>query len=172
MEENLIFSEVEQAKKSFGRRYKKLSGALTVEVLKSHLEKNGFFVSNRDVFIRGVDSEIDLLVIRRNATPRYNLIFESDDVVAALEVKNYGSFGKDSISQIRTAFDKIKSQNTNIFCCYITLLERESYKYRITSKMLGYPAYTIFFHKGEGKKIQLINTGEWDKFLNDLKKLG
>ena len=95
-----------------------------MEVLKSHLGKIGFSLSNWDVFIKGVGSEIDLLVIRKAATPQYDLIYEPHDVIAAFEVKKRGSYGEEGTSNIRTTFDKIKSINPNIFCCYIALLER------------------------------------------------
>jgi hypothetical protein len=171
MEEENIFNEIEQTKKSFGMKCKKFSGSLTVEVLKSHLEENGFTTSNRDVFIRGVDSELDLLIIQKDAKAQYNLIYKPNDVVAVLEIKATGAFGKNATAQIKATFDKIKSKYPSVFSCYVTLQERKSYKYRITSKGLGYPAYTIFFHKGQREKFQLINTGEWSKFLNGLKKL-
>jgi len=185
LEKDVIFNKVEQFEKAFEaallpmqpdhkpKKPKKFSGALMVEVLKSHLERNGLSVSNRDVFINGVDSEIDLLIIQKDANPQYGLIYEPDDVIAAFEIKRRGSFGEKGISTIRTTFEKIRSKNGDVFCCYITLLERENYKWRITSEKLGYPAYTFFFYKGEDEqsKFTTEECGDWNEFLDELKKL-
>ena len=168
MEEDVIRNEVEEAETSFGIKSNKFSGALMIEVLKSHLEKAGFSASNRDVFIKGVKSEIDLLVIRKDAIPQYDLIYNPNDVIAAFEVKRSGSYGEQEVYKIKNTFDRIREKNSNIFCCYITFKERKNYKYKITSEKLRYEAYTLFFYEKEGEGLK-NNEGEWDKFIEKLK---
>lgn len=168
MEEDIIRDEVEKGEISFGIKSKKFSGALMVEVLKSHLEKVGFSVSNRDVFVRGVKAEIDLLVIRKEAVSQYSLIYDPNDVVAAFEVKRSGSHGEQEVYNLKDTFDRIKEKNSDIFCCYITLKERKNYKYKITSEKLGHEAYTLFSYEREGEGLKK-NKGEWDKLLGKLK---
>lgn len=171
MEEDNIVKEIEDSKKDFGITCRKLSGALTIEILKEHLEEKRVKVSNRDVFIKGIKSEIDLLMVKKSAIAEHNLIYNPSDVIVALEIKSYGSFGEKTSSTIKDIFNEIKLKNNKVYCAYITLLERETYKHKVTCVKLGYPAYTIFFHKSSGKKFQLINTNEWNKFLDEVRRL-
>jgi hypothetical protein len=166
MEEEQIFEEVEKAKASFGIVCNKFSGALTVEVIRQHLEKHGFCVSSRDVFIKGVNSELDILVVKKPAAPKHGIIYEPSDVVCALEIKNHGAFGEKTTLDLKETFREIKSKNPGILCCYVTLLERETYKNKVTSEKLGYPAYTVFYYKGKNRWA----TGDWTKFLEELRK--
>ena len=168
MEENIIRDEVEKAENSFGVKSNKFSGALMIEVLKSHLERNGFSLSNRNVFIKGVKSEIDLMVVLKNAKPQHDIIYEPTDVIAAFEVKRSGSYGERDVHKIRNIFDNIIDKNPQIFCCYITLKERKNYKYKITSGNLSYQVYTLFFYEKDGEALK-NNEGEWDNFLEKLK---
>jgi hypothetical protein len=167
MEEDDIFQEVEKAKRSFGIVCNKFSGALTVEVIRKRLEGHGFCVSSRDVFIKGVNSELDLLIVKKSAVPRQDIIYEPSDVVCALEIKNHGAFGEKTTIDIKKSFGEVKSKNPDILCCYITLLERETYKNKVTPEKLGYPAYTMFYYKGKNRWA----TGDWEKFLVGLKTL-
>ena len=48
----------------FGVKCSKFTGALTIEVLRLHLKRNGIPVSRRDVFIKGVGIEVDLIIPR------------------------------------------------------------------------------------------------------------
>ena len=166
MEEEEIFQEVEKAKGSFGIVCNKFSGALTVEVIRQHLEKHGFCVSGRDVFIKGVNSEMDLLVVRKSAAPEYGTIYEPSEVVCAMEIKNHGAFGEKTTLNLKKTFHGIESKNPDIFCCYVTLRERETYRKKVTPEKLGYPAYTIFYYKGKNRWA----TGDWTKFLDELRK--
>jgi hypothetical protein len=165
MEEEQILEEVEKAKEFFGIVCNKCSGALTVEVIKQHLEKHGFCVSSRDVFIKGVNSELDLIVVKKSAAPKHGIIYEPSDVVCALEIKNQGAFGEKTTLDIKKTFGEIKSKNPDILCCYLTVLERETYKNKVTPEKLGYPAFTMFYYKGKNRWA----TGDWTNCLKEMK---
>jgi hypothetical protein len=59
-----IVTEIRDATEQFGK-CGKFGGAATVEIVKHGLSKEGISTSARDVFIKGVPLEIDLLVPRR-----------------------------------------------------------------------------------------------------------
>ena len=168
MEESELFDSILQGKREFGAKCKKFTGALTVEMLKRALEERGILVSPRDVFIRGLSIEIDLLVPKTGGNPKYGLLYEPEDVVAALEVKNLGSFGKETINRIRANFELIRQTNANIYCAYVTFTERRGYKWAITEENLGFPAYTLSWHQGIGRKYTLERTGYFAKLLDDI----
>ncbi|MBI4187299.1 MAG: hypothetical protein HY530_07355 [Chloroflexi bacterium] len=138
-----------QGKKEFGVKSKKFVGALTVEVLKNALREQNIPVSPRDVFIKGVSVEIDLLIPKRGSSPKYGLLYEPEDVLAALEVKELGSWGEQTLNQIRRNFELIHQIKSDIYCTYVTLTERKPFKWAITTENLGLPAYTLFWHKGD-----------------------
>ena len=95
-------------------RCTKFVGALTVEILRKELAKLGFSVSNRDVFIEGIPNELDLLITKNGRQPEEKIAYRSNDVLAVLEIKFRGSYGKDMINRIRKVFDSIKKMNKKI----------------------------------------------------------
>lgn len=147
---------------------KKFSGALAVELIRQALIRSGIPVSPRDVFIRGVDIEIDLIVPRRGARPKHNLVYEPEDVVAALEVKYRGMFF-DGIIKLKANFRKIILANKRIQCMYVTLIETKGYKGAVLTRNLGYPAYTLnwWYASKKDKKP----SGDWEKLTGRLKSV-
>jgi len=68
-----ILEEINRAKNTFGVKCAKYTGSLTVEIIKNELSllfsSNEIEISPRDVFIRGVPLEIDLLFAKTDITP-------------------------------------------------------------------------------------------------------
>jgi hypothetical protein len=99
------------------------------------------------------------------------MLYEAEDVLAAFEIKNHGTFGKGSSScdEIRLRFQKIQAACPKIWCVYITLSERETFKNKITTENLGFDAYTLFWDP-KGKEPQYRPTGHWMQFINELNR--
>ena len=153
--------------KTFEETYcKKFSGALAVELIRHDLKRAGIPVSPRDVFIKGVDIEIDLVIPKRGARPKYNLVYRPEDVVAALEVKYRGVFDNQGIDRIRANFHRIQRSNRQIQCLYVTVTETKGYKGAVYSTKLGYPAYTLYWYSDRTKEHRA--SGDWVKLLNRL----
>ena len=108
------------------------SGSLTVEMLRAEFVRNGIAVSHRNVFVRGIRSECDLLVVKPKTRPKYEILYEPDDVLAVLEIKNRGiiSKGDTEIKKLRQRFDAVVGKHPQIRCVYIALKESPSYKNR------------------------------------------
>lgn len=171
MKEREIFETISNVKKDFGLKCAKFTGAVTVEIIKIALEKHGILTSPRDVFIRGLPIEIDLLIPKRDVVPEHGILYELQDVLTVLEIKNYGSFGKSTINSIKKNFQRISQFNKEIYCAYVTLAERKGYKWAISRENTGFPSYTLFWHYGSGKNFKIEPTGDWKKLLDDVNKI-
>lgn len=170
MNEGEILETVSNAKRDFGK-CAKFAGAVTVEIIKQALEEAGILTSPRDVFIKGLPVEIDLLVPKKRAEPEYGLLYEPQDVLVVLEIKNYGSFGEKTINGIKENFQRIQQLNKVIYCAYLTLAERKGYKWAISEQNIGFGAYTLFWHSRSGKNFTIEPTGDWKKLLNKISKI-
>lgn len=150
------------------RERNKLRGALTVEILKARLEELGLPVSPRDVFIRGLPIEIDLLIPKRESVTLHNCVYEPKDVLAVLEVKFSGAYNEQTCPTIKAIFERVRSVGPHIQCIYVTVCERASYKWKVTSERLGFPAFTLYW---EGPKAaQYQESGEWSRLVEMLAK--
>ncbi|MGA2268030.1 MAG: hypothetical protein ABSH44_06120 [Bryobacteraceae bacterium] len=167
MNEHQLLDFVNEARQAFGPKCMKLAGSLTVEVMRSALADLGIHVSARDVFIQGVPVELDILLPRPMATPKYGLVYEPSDVLAAFEVKNSGAF-PGAVDSIRKSFRLIRSVNPRIYCAYVTLAERRNYKWAATRDNLGEDVYTLFWHNGSTKNRRYDSTEDWDKLTRRL----
>lgn len=147
-------------------------GALTIELLRKEFIKKGLNASNRDVFIESIPSEIDLLIAKIGKHPEENLVYNANDVLAILEIKFRGSYGKSSIDDIRKVFDAVKKANSRIECLYISVSENRKYKYRITRDNLGYDCYELLTRntnlESAMRKGDIKPTGDWEKLLRRL----
>ncbi len=65
---------ITKASQDFGVKSKKFSGALTVELVREALLKEGFNVSERDVFIKGFPVEIDLLISKKGISAENRIL--------------------------------------------------------------------------------------------------
>jgi hypothetical protein len=171
MKDTKILEGIEAAKGQFGCKCGKYSGALTVELAKSRLQLEGIRVSLRDVFIRGVPIEIDLIIPKKRAWKGEQLSYEPCDVLAVVEIKNAGSFGDSTIQRVRRNFTRIKAMNPEIWCCYLTLSERRGFRWAVTNENCGGEAYTMFWHSESGKKRLQESTGDWDRFLKEIRTI-
>lgn len=169
-EEEKIFDIISDAKSSFGK-CAKFAGAVTVEIIKNSLEKHGISTSPRDVFIKGLPIEIDLIISKRNVKPTLGILYEPQDVLVVLEVKNRGSFGKETINNIKGNYHRIKQINKKITCVYVTLSERKGFPDRVTRKNTGFYSYTLSWHSGSGKNIIYEYTDDWEKLLEKLNEI-
>ncbi len=171
MDDQEILNRVIEAKREFGVKCSKYAGALTVEAIMSALQENGLPVSARDVFIRGVPIEIDLLIPLHQDESRHRILYDPSEVKVVFEIKNTGAFGEVSVNAIRQNFSRIQQTNKNIFCFYVTLSERRNYKWAITTDTLGFDAFTLFWHNGSHNKMIFSSSGDWQKLLDKLRSL-
>lgn len=151
---------------------KKYTGSLTVEIIKNALSLslpiNKIDISPRDVFIRGVPSEIDFVIAKKGAIAQNCLVYEPSDILWVFEIKNSGSFSKETISSIRNNFQKIKNCNPEIECFYLTLSELIGYKWAITEENLAFPSFTLFWHSRSGKNKKFEPTKDWENMINKM----
>ncbi len=98
-------------------------------------------------------------------------LYGPEDVLAAIEVKYHGVFGKgwSSRDSIRACFERIERGCPGVWCAYVTLTERKSWKNRPTKNNLGYDVYTLFWDP-TAKKPQYEPTGDWIKLVEELSK--
>jgi hypothetical protein len=121
----------------------KLTGAITVEVLREHLRNAGVPVSSRDVFMNGNPTEFDLFVVRPNARPKWGIIYDPRDVAAVMEIKFSGAYGQGVTVKLQSLFNRIRSDHPHIQCVYLAIAENPKYKHRIIFETLGFPAFTL-----------------------------
>jgi hypothetical protein len=75
MDAQELFKEIEKAQEPFGRsRYAKFSGSVTVELIRKALLSHGINTSYRDVFIKGLPLEIDLLIALPETIAEHSLL--------------------------------------------------------------------------------------------------
>jgi len=84
----------------------KFEGHVAVEILKDALAEERIETSVRDVFVRGLHIEWDLLVPRAGAAPAFNgLLYDPAQVKCAVEVKLSGICGGvQTLDRIRKNF--------------------------------------------------------------------
>lgn len=153
-----------EAKRTFGKKCPKYAGACTVEALRAALGAAGLPVSARDVFIRGVPFEIDLLIPRAEAVEVDKLVYDANDVLVALEVKNSGSFGESTLKNVRCCFERIRAESSNIACLYVTVAELRNYRWAATAENLDADVYTLFLHNS-ARRRKYEATGHWELLL-------
>src|SRR5450631_3710277 len=114
----------------------KFVGAFMVETIRQALLNNGIPVSTRDVFIRKIPIEFNLIVPRHGAPdPVHGIIYEPEDVVAVLEIKASGLFGYNLIDRIEYCRAEVHKYNLNIFCGYVALSERRTFLKKTSAKI-------------------------------------
>ncbi|MHB1156629.1 MAG: hypothetical protein ACYC26_07305 [Phycisphaerales bacterium] len=146
------------------------SGSLTVEMLRAEFVRNGIAVSPRNVFVRGIRCECDLLVVKPLARPQHEMLYEPEDVLAILEIKNRGiiSNGTAELDKLRGRFSAIVAKYPQIKCAYITLKESASYKNRVSDENLKpHKSFTLFFSCGS----QTSSSDRFEDLIAFLKNL-
>ena len=163
MDDEELRDLVDRARDTFGTKCPKFTGAITVEIIKRALENHGIRTSARDVFIKGLPIEIDLLVPRKEANPKDGLLYQPQDVLVVLEIKSSGSFGQKTIDSVKRSFRRAQQLNESIYCAYVTLAERQQFNWAVSEENTGFPAYTLFWHDGSRKKY--TPSGDWNRLL-------
>lgn len=171
MDDAEILNAVEDAERYFGPRCGKYSGAMTVQIIRRALQREGVAVSARDVFIRGIPVEVDLILPRKGTIPRDELVYEPQDVLLAVEIKKSGSFGARTIASIQKNAEILRITNPPIASTCLVLSERKGYRWAVTDLNAGCKVYTIFWHRGDGARRIQQPTGDWDRFLADVRTL-
>ena len=171
MNDREILNAITGASNEFGLKCKKFTGAFTVEIVRYVLAGEGFNVSGRDVYIRGIPIEIDLLIARQGVTPERGILFNKEDSMVALEIKSRGTFGEASIKSIARNFNAIREASRGTRCIYLTISDRESYKYKATKENIGASVYTLFWHSGPEENLKFMPTGDWERFIQELRQI-
>ena len=168
MKEHEILEQANAAKREFGTKCSKYVGAVTVELLRRALQEHGINTSPSDVFIKGVAVEIDLLIPKAEVEPQDGLLYQPEDVLFALEVKNRGAFGDKALSGIRRNFQEIRRSNQEIRCLYVTLSERTGYKWAATEDKIDGLVYTLFWNSGPEKNLRYESSDDWQRLINEI----
>ncbi len=153
----------------------KFVGAITTEILRKELIKEGLNISNRDVFIEGLPHELDLLVLKKGAKPIENLFYTSEQVLAVLEIKFRGAYSKSAIEHVKETFDFVKKINKRIKCLYIMFSENTRCRHFKLEKKLGDRSFLLLRRKtsleNAMKKGEIYPTGDWSRLIIFLKRL-
>ncbi|UZE93027.1 MAG: hypothetical protein IB617_02605 [Candidatus Nealsonbacteria bacterium] len=155
-------------------RATKFIGALTIELLRKEFIKKGLNVSNRDVFIKGIPYELDLIVLKEGEKAQENLLYKPKQVIAVLEIKFRGIYSKEGVENIKKVFGSIKRVNKEIKCIYLTVSENTNYKYYPDEQKLGDFSFLLLERKTNLERAiergELHITGDWDKLIKVLMK--
>lgn len=141
---------------------------MTTEIIRKYLAQK-FNLSQKDVFIKGLSSEIDLLLLKKNVDNK-KILYEFDEVLAILEIKFRGPQSKEGIIALKKMYDTIKKIKPSIECIYIAIQESEKYKYKITKFNSGFDVFELFYYTGNIVYGEKKNTKNWDKLIAFLKK--
>jgi hypothetical protein len=171
MTEHEILAIVNNAKRKFGTKCGKYAGAVCAESIRAALRQHGVAASSRDVFIDGVPIEIDLVVPRPRAVAEHGLLYQPEDVLVAIEIKNSGSFGNATIETTSRTFATIRRKDSRISCVYVTLAERKGFRFAVTNENVGASAFTLFEHNGASKNREYKATGDWGRLIAHLSVL-
>lgn len=156
-----LVEKARKAKETFGTKCPKFAGAATVEIIRAALARRGILTSSRDVFIRGVPVEIDLIIPCPGAKPFLGLVYEPAQVVLALELKNSGSFGEPTLQKIKRDFGRLRQ--AGVECAYLTFEERRGYKWAVSGERLGSPCFTLAWHRKTNGPVE--PTRDWERFV-------
>jgi hypothetical protein len=139
----------------------KFEGHVAVEILKEALAEERIETSGRDVFIRDLPIEWDLVVPRDGAAPEFNgLLYEPTQVKFAIEVKLSGICGGvKALDGIRKNF--VIARDAGVRCLYISFCDRRSQA--ATTEKLGWPAFNLTWSLGHNRRE---DAGDWPRLLN------
>ena len=172
MDDRTVFKRVEKSWNEIGKeKCSKYLGTLTTEVIRHALQENGIPTSGRDVFIRGIPIEFDLIIPRQGANCLEGILYDPEDVIAVLEIKTSGLFDYNSIERIEHCRNKVQEANSSIFYGYVTLTERQSFYNKIFGKNIPDWVFTLSWCK-RVKGIEYCEEikDSWQKLLSELHK--
>jgi hypothetical protein len=142
---------------------RKYNGALAVEVLKLALAEEGIATSGRDSYVQSLDIEWDLLVLRDEAKPAFNLLYGAGQVKAAVEVKLSGVVGQ-AITTMRRNFEIARA--AGVKCCYVSFCDRRNTA--ATTEKLGFPCFNLTWSHGPNKPRE--DSGQWPMLVKFLRE--
>jgi len=149
----------------------KFLGAMTIEVVRKFLKKEGFKVSERNSFIKGVPNEIDLLILKKDSKPLFNSHYEPKDVLFVFEIKFRGSYGESDKRHVREMFDNVKKVNSEIRCIYLAISENRKYKHRATDRNINGKVFELLKRDTSLEfaiKKGTLRSGDWKKLIDYL----
>ena len=76
MDDRELLNQINKAKRDFGIKCKKYVGAITVELIRAALKNDNIESSPRDVYIKEIPFEFDLLIPRIGIKPENNLVYQ------------------------------------------------------------------------------------------------
>jgi hypothetical protein len=144
----------------------KFRGAAAVELLRKVLMDEGIAVSNRDVYVRGLPIEFDLLALRGAQPPFNGLLYEAKGVNCIIEVKLSGLINAaKALPAMRRIFRAAKA--AGMACCYVCICDRRSAI--VTERALGFRCFTLTHAVGYGPRLKYEDTGDWPRLLKFLR---
>ena len=148
-----------------GRKYAKSVGVVTTPVIRQHLMAHGFSVSERDVFIRGLPLEIDLLVTTPNAKPAHGVIYDPSDVLVALEIERSGASSTTAAHMKDACLSICGLVGAVVPCAYVTLQERTGHKHH-PKECDEFQVFCLFWHTGERDRSKPNISEDWGRLLD------
>jgi hypothetical protein len=163
-----IWDQYATAKKCCGEKCTKFGGALFTEILRKHLLPHGIPVSTRDVFVRDLNLEVDLLVHTKTAAePDHGILYNPSDVLGVLEVKAFGAVGgKEAVQVVKRNLETI-GQLTGAKCFYVCLQENQEREF--DGQQVSFGDYSFFLNKTKPRRRD--ETGDWKRLITDLESL-
>lgn len=165
-EQKLIFKEIIDFVNEMGCDCNKFKGTATVQILREHLSLKGYNVSNRDVYIKGVPHELDLLVLRKNVNNSL-IIYNPKDVIFVFEIKYNGTTDLNYLSRV---YNSIIEKNNKINCTYVTILEQQSWTKRFTKETIGFDYFVLYTYRSTTRMLPEMDMGGWEKLLKYLEE--
>jgi len=159
-----LLKNLKSAEKSLKFNDRQFSGAVCVNLLREILKENGLFTSEKDVFIKDIPIEVDLLIVKPNSKPLFNILWNPEDVIAAFEVKKSGTFTEDGTIKTNSDFSRIRSYHPHIKLFFISISEIRN---KIASIERSDDSFTFFLRRN-GKYSE---TGDYERFLSVMKTL-
>lgn len=164
---------------------KKLHGALTAELVREELTEYfiqhslPFKVSKQNVYIIGLATEFDILIVKVEAEPYLSVLYNPEDVVAIIEVEMTGLIA----TGILTVADRVYDLYPHIAFGYLTMRENSPTNsvsafglptvdhWRITQEILGQmrqrnAQFAIVYHNAG--KDEVCDDSEWETFIRHL----
>ncbi len=149
-----------------GRSWAKYKGDVInrkiIKLISSHIDGVKYFVAGPSVFVDGLSTEFDALIVKKTAnTGGDRNAYLKDDVKLVIEVKKHGFYFKkiEGGYEIREYFKQYL--NANIPFVYLSVKESGTF-IKITEEVIPTAA---FFLGVSGKKI--INGG-WQRFIEKI----
>jgi hypothetical protein len=168
--ENDILDSIQEARINFP--YNKYKGALFTYEISQVLKSLNHNVSMHDCYIKGVNAEFDLLVLR-DGVDRDKICFKPDEVLYVFEMKAVGLTynKKDSLLKVQDFIDKVRSASEKIQSVYLMLSEVPSYiKMLKEHNFDGKAKIFILFEEIRKKRYEYHPTNQWSEFLAFMKR--